>query len=976
MAAAMKKYKPDTVRAAFAEWFEHGSATVESDQGEIRAYCPICEDRNTSKSPSASFNPDLGKWHCMSCNQGGPIYKLAQDLKKERGWDIRSASLKVKHQDPEYSAAVDDRLARAGKRATPLPDTAKIEMWNTNLLSNKRALNLLVTKRGFTEQTIIEAEIGWDGDRYTIPIYDENDELVNVRRYKVDAVQSRDKMYNIPGHGTARIYGLDDLKKYKDILFSEGETDRLLAKQYLQGHNIGAVTHTAGAATFRPAWGPLFAGKRVWIAYDNDSVGQDNAKRKVARIIGAYAEAVFILDATAFGPEKGADLTDYLHKEGHSTEDLLSLMKEAEERFIGTNSVFKPLADTGKKVSLLDSMAQENQNEILELTVSVAGKQAEPYTAPKTIHATCDMSKGLACTLCPIAAHNGAAEIEIRQDDEQIYRFVDSSEERRKKLLKEITGARCSDRVEFDVPEDYHIEELLIQPSVDDRVEDESQQPVRRTAFSVSTHRSTVNEKVKLIGKNVPDPKSGKLRFMSWLNQKVELDIDHMSMTPELYARLRKFQPSDDQMPLDKCIEIAQDMAQNVTHIYGRDPLHVAYDLVWHSVLGFKVYDMVVDKGWLEMMVVGDTRTGKSEVAKRLIKHYRAGTLLSCEGMSFAGIVGGVQQIDGRWHMTWGAVPMNDRRLVVLDEVSGMADKNVIDQMSSIRSSGIAQITKISSEQASARTRLIWISNPADGSMLHDNPEVGMNAMRTVVPNNEDVARFDFVTAVAKGEVDDSVISSGFAEMHNPEFSSVDCEALVKWAWSLKRSDVIISERATREAVKAARALGQRYVADPPLIQSENVRFKILRIAAAIAARTFSCNSKYKLVVKAEHVSDAVRFLDMLYDQEAMGYARKSRRYYAAKNVADKRKNQVKSWLLQHEDDVLVTLQTVGGNTFRAADFVEFGGMTDKAAAHTVIKALVQMKMAIRKTRGDIGMSPALIEVLREIEDEQEEGEK
>ena len=31
--------------------------------------------------------------------------------------------------------------------------------------------------------------------------------------------------------------------------------------------------------------------------------------------------------------------------------------------------------------------------------------------------------------------------------------------------------------------------------------------------------------------------------------------------------------------------------------------------------------------------------------------------------------------------MTWGVVPMNDRRLVILDEVSGLAEKGVIEQM-------------------------------------------------------------------------------------------------------------------------------------------------------------------------------------------------------------------------------------------------------------------------------------------------------
>src|SRR5690606_28572208 len=254
----------------------------------------------------------------------------------------------------------------------------------------------------------------------------------------------------------------------------------------------------------------------------------------------------------------------------------------------GVPKIRTEIATTGERTSLNDSMSQDNQSKTLELIVSIAGKQAEPYTAPRLITATCDQSKGAACTMCPVAARGGQMEKEIRIDDETLFRFVDVPEQRRKTLLKEVTGARCTDRVEFDIDENYHVEELLVQPSVDDRRDDETQQPVRRTAFSISTHSSTVNRKVKLVGKNVPDPKTGKLRCMSWVNEQVERDIDSVKRTDDIRRALSKFQPRDDQSPLSKCFEIAKDMSANVTHIYGRDILHVAYDLVWHSVLSFK----------------------------------------------------------------------------------------------------------------------------------------------------------------------------------------------------------------------------------------------------------------------------------------------------------------------------------------------------------------------------------------------------
>lgn len=963
--AASRKYKPETVRKAFREWF----VGEESEDGEQRAFCPICEDPASSASPSASFNPESGAWNCLKGNHGGSIASLVADLKKERGWDIRSAAMRANNSDPSYTARRDAGIQKSTRKGPPLPDPAVVEGWVDALLSNKKALKELMDARGFTKQTIVDHEIGLDRDRYTFPVYDTAGKLVNVRKYKLNAGSANDKMINIAGHGTARLYGEEDLEGADVVVITEGETDRLLLKQHFAETAAppAVVTHTAGAKTFKAQWAGAFSGKKVFVCYDNDDAGEFGVK-KVASVLEGVADAVYQVKIPL--KTKGADITDYLHVEKHSIDDFMGLMEEAELTSGGQSISKGPIPDHGEKISLMESMSESHQDRPLELVVSVSGKQAEPYTAPREVTATCDMSKGTACNLCPVSYANGQKKVEMRIDDEQLFRFVDSTEDRQRKLLREITGARCGDRVEFDVESNYHIEELLVQPSIDARRDDETQQPVRRTVYSVGTYRSGVNEKVRLVGRNVADPKSGRLRFMSWTNNPVETDIDTYKLTEELRSRLSQFQPDDNQSPLDKCLEIARDMAGNVTHIYGRDWLHVAYDLVWHSVLSFKIYDVTEDKGWLEMLVAGDTRTGKSEIAKRLRQHYASGHMLSCEGVTFAGIVGGVQQIDGRWHMTWGAVPMNDRRLVVMDEMSGLADSNVIEQMSSIRSSGIAQITKISSEQTSARTRMIWITNPADGSNLADRPDGGMAAMRSVVPNNEDIARFDFVCSAARGEVDDSLINSELRETSNPEYSSEDCEALVKWVWSLTKEDIRISTPAIKAAVRAASQLGREYIPDPPLIQSENVRFKILRIACAIAARTFNVDSRGKLVVNVEHVKDAVRFLDIIYGQESMGYRRMSRRRIRAREAAEKRRTGAKAWLLE-DIQVLGTLQAIGGSNFRNRDFKEFGNMSDEKAQQAVNK-LISWQLAHRRSRGEMQMDPVLISILREIEDDEE----
>jgi hypothetical protein len=432
------------------------------------------------------------------------------------------------------------------------------------------------------------------------------------------------------------------------------------------------------------------------------------------------------------------------------------------------------------------------------------------------------------------------------------------------------------------------------------------------------------------------------------------------------------FQPSKGQPVLKKMGDIARDLEANVTKIYGRVPLHVAYDVVWHSVMDFKFKDVVLGKGWLELLVLGDTRTGKSEAALRLSDHYNAGVLKSCEGATFAGLVGGAEQAGSKsWMVRWGTIPLNDRRLVVLDEVSGIADKNIMEQMSAVRSSGRAQITKIVSQETSARTRLIWIGNPVDGTTLrHMNGAI--EGIQKLVKNPEDIARFDMAMAVASDEVESSIINSTTPPQVPHVYTSELCSALVSWAWSRKADQIVWKDGTEDYVLQVAEEMGGRYVPEPPLIQIENARVKLARIAVAIAARVFSCDKTGELVVVGnEHVDAAVQLLDTLYGAERFGYQRHSTRVIRAAKQAEQNKRQARLYLMG-EENILYTLLQSRGDLFKPRDFEESGSM-HKEQAQEAVRQLGQLKMIRRRSKGYLSMEPALVDILTELEDRFEE---
>lgn len=391
----------------------------------------------------------------------------------------------------------------------------------------------------------------------------------------------------------------------------------------------------------------------------------------------------------------------------------------------------------------------------------------------------------------------------------------------------------------------------------------------------------------------------------------------------------------------------------------------MAMDLVYHSLLHFPLDGKVITRGWLEFLVVGDTRTGKSETAHHLAEHYGLGHVIGCEGSTFAGLVGAVKQIGDAWTITWGEITINDRRLVVLDEVSGLS-QDIIGQLSDIRSRGMAQLTKAESQQTRARCRMIWISNPRR-SQYNDTKYDGVDVIDDLIGTPEDVARFDFAMSVSMKDVSSTLINSPTKEKVPHVYTGELCKELVLWAWSRKSEDVLWDDDAYESVYKAAEYMGQRYVDTPPLIQRTNVREKIARLAVALAARTFSSDrTGTKLIVKLEHVRDAMRFLDELYSYENFGYRRISDRTISNQKIAKRNRSKVKAWLKEHPRLLEFLIDRRG--SFRAQDLEEMANM-DRDEVNYNLTRLTDAKM-VTKNKSQIIVEPTLHELLREIEKE------
>lgn len=941
----MGKPTPQTVRDMLKPWLV-GRA---NDDGEQRGYCPVCEDPADSKTPSASYNFKEGLFTCFSECGGMSVRSLVAMMRQSGDF---------KREEPRASKP---KPAAKPTAASKLPSEDRIEGFVDALLASRERLRSLRERRGWARKTIEEHQIGWDGERYTIPVRDAEGTLLNVRRYNPNAKQGKDKMKSwAVGTGSRQLFGEEVLQRSETVIITEGEPDCLIGWQ----NGLPTVSHTAGASAWDERWNERFEGKIVFVCYDCDDAGRRGARR-VARSLELFAKEVHIISLPLKG--NGDDLTNYFVDQGYTAADFYTLMKQAGENVKRTSHLSALRSQQPQEVSLEDTMDASKNERPITFSATIAGKVQPAYVGPRRVEFNCNEGGGSRCARCPISGRNHL-EIDIPEHDPIVLESLNkNSQARRRVLLGHVKIPPTCPDVEVEETEQYSIEEMILVPPADETFGGVTN--LSRRLFNVGKYSTQTNVKADFVGMNTIDTDTGRSILQAWESKESSANVDQFTMTDEVYEELTSFWPSDDQTCLAKMREIVKDLEANVTKIYHRPALHMAYDLVWHSALNFSLKGQDVGKGWLELLVIGDTRTGKSEAAKRLCHHYRAGVLTTCEGATFAGLIGGVQQMSGNWIISWGTVPLNDRRLVVLDEFGGIADKGILEQMSSVRSSGVAQVNKIVSSETFARTRLIYIANPVEGVTIDGYTNGAMDAIKGLAKNPEDVARFDFALAVASGDVPADEINSRRPPRVTHRYTAKLCSQLINWVWSRTMDQIVWGKGVENYVLERAQELGRRYVPDPPLVQAENVRIKLARLAVAVAGRLFSTDETGELlVVDFEHVEAAEKLLNGFYGMDSFGYLEHSATVIHERAQAEKNSAAVRKYLAAN-DDVLETLKQCISGPFKMRDFVEFGGMSP-VEAQEVVRLLQQWRVIRRLSKGYIRAEPTLIDVVKKLDRE------
>lgn len=939
---------------------------VQRRGNEIKAECPFKDlhESRTDNNPSLTVNLDKGVYYCNSCHSKGNVftmYKQLYNLSNEEAWFGLGDALKIPRPD-------------GSKPTRPDIEPGLVREYHQRLMNLTGPLrDMLRERRGLTDETLVKFQLGWDGDRITIPVYDEFNTLVNFRRYKWNSTEDQWKVLNYTdeynnAYGEVRIFGIDRVvdPNLDYIVWCEGEMDRLSGEQ----RGFPCACATSGAGTWKPDWSKLFRNKkRVYLAQDNDEAGRNATKKLCEKLY--HVVDVYVINWPENFPVKG-DITDFFVKCGLSTEDFQSLLDNATKYVDPTVSEAR-LADESEatEVHLSSSADAQFVGKRIRVPVMVSGKDSTPYVCPKSVIARCGEAAGESkkCASCSLAVNAGELNLELSSQDSGVMKLIKCSDAQQQRMLRELlkvhpTCADCS----VDVIDNMNLEELRLIPKAEANFGFSKEHDyVVRSGYHVGNNLKT-NRRYTLVGYMYPDPNTQYATYV--FDQAIpEKDlISDFELDDETLRYLQSFKRKPGQTVRDKFNEIHRDLERNVTFIWERRNVAFAVDLIYHTVLNFYFQEQYVKRGWGELLIIGDSGQAKSTIVERLMHHYRLGEMHSGESSKRTGLVYSMQQTNKRWFLVWGAFPLNDGGLLTIDELSGLSEDDLA-VMSDVRSSGLAKATGVITAETTSRTRAIYISNPRNGRQLNSET-YGVSAVLKLMGKAEDVRRLDIAMSVASGDVDPALVNKSLKDI--PEvphvYTSDACNARALWAWSRKPEDVVFTDEATERILEKATEMGAKYSSKIPIVEAADQRIKIARLSVAAACCVFSSDETgQKVIVTPEHVDFVVDFMNELYCAKSFGYDKLSEQETITSDTSDDnisklRKDFLMLPLVDFNEMANILYQLP---YFSRATLEDYSGLS-KDDLRMLLKFLTT-KCLVDKVRGDYRRLPLGTELLENM---------
>lgn len=782
--------------------------------------------------PSAHVNLKEKLFHCKVCGTG--------------------------HSELSFIRAIlECTYANATRLAKAFDNTEDMVEWKEYVQMPEHGVELC-HNLGISDEAIQELSIKSNEEGTIMFPVEMYGKLIDVRTYKPNStpkVKSR----------TAAAYGLvipleqwQATPKNKTTLLCAGEKDMALART----HGFNAITLTGGEAVlpFSPSW---FRGRDVVILYDNDDAGRTGANKLASYLID-YAHTIKV--CTNFHEickEEKEDLTDFFTKYKGTKEQLIAFMDNTpcytQEDCVKNSNI--------PNVSLQKATTPEYLNKIVRSNIQVAAVSDVHYMLPTTIVGEKIKETAKGDDILPVGTVKEWVLSEGNAQD--ILHLVDNN------FSEDTINANAKNLLHIPMKERYirikkADKDVVYKATVTEMVEslNTDTMPMEYVAYSIGV-RLESGKKYMVTYKLVPHPYKGQQLVMIIMNAVNANDsVSNFTLNKENIAHLAaiKYMPGT----VEERMNTMTQKAKGLIGYNGNDLLIKVIDLAYHTVLSFDFGHFKDVRGYLDVLMVGESRVGKSSTAEALRQTYQLGTFTSLAGNSATvpGLIGGSNKTPGGAFQTKaGLIPQNHKGLIIFEEF-GKCNSNIVRELTDIRSSNEVRITRVSGTLIlPAMVRMISLSNTKATSgeikSIASYPN-GIAVVTELIETAEDIARYDILAVL--GDKGNSIIDP-FWEPDEP-FEAAVYQTKVRWVWSRTPNQVVIPTEVGRYIIEEANKLNEEFNCHIKIFGTEAWK-KLCRLAISIAGYLVSTDDTFQnIVVTIEHVKYAVQMYRELYDND------------------------------------------------------------------------------------------------------------
>jgi hypothetical protein len=845
------------------------------------------------------------------------------------------------------------------KYVSPIVPYEHILKYHSDLKNNKEFLEKLLKDRPWDQRLLDKYFIGVIDNKLLLPLVNKWGFVTSALVYNVFGVDGEHKYKPIrKGMATQVLFPYTSLA-YDTILFVEGYSDVLsaLSKEF------AAIT-SGSAGHWQKSYSDLFIGKNVIIIPHRDEAGKVGAE-KIAQNMSGKASSIKIVDLY-YVKDTSKDLTDWFN-EGHTAKDLVKLASDTKyydppvdvNELPVTKNIIK-----GEHVNLRfkELFNDDNYNKKVRFQADVIGRAEELFYLPDKVQITCEDSRNSkkACKICSLR-NLGTRLFEFDKYNKDIIQFTECSIDQQRNRIIRICSVGKHCQTKLDVVSNLAVDRLILCQRINPQKPEA--QTLQLPAYYVGKPLE-INRAYQFEGHLVSNPKDSSIGIVLTEGKSVQSTLDTFTLTTEIRDRLAQFQTNN---VMEKLEDIYQHYAERLTHIKGRFIAHAAIDLPFFSPL---VFDFLGEDviGPLDILVYGDTRCGKTKIAKTLIQHYNMGEMVSGENISFMNLTAGISLAHKFRSVRFGRLVMNHRGTLVIDEVSAMS-YDVLGKMSRARSEGVVDFDKDGKHQkAPALTSKIWLSNPRDNRQMRTFSH-GVEALLRLFSAPEDISRFDYVTAVRTNEIDTDIINQQTNGAVMERYLGPDSTNLICWVKTRRREDIEFTTASIRLILDSASKFGKKYTQIVPLVQIENFRIKLAKIAASIAARVYRCNKAGdRLIIDEECVDVACKLIKTMYASKALGYEEYSRIQNKYDNI-DKGKILdvfMRLYKVSQSFEFKRFIDDILDNNYITKEDIECYASVDKLTATKVLHLLVREK-CLKKKKNQYVKTSTFIDTLKQF---------